>query len=202
MLKSKNFSYRKMKLEDVYDFKKWGRHNTPLLDDYNFYEDTDIELKDWFNWKTQNPNNMYFSIFKEDFAIGYISFKYFNKLIKSATLGIVLDPSEINKGYGSEILLYMMDYYFNSLDQKKISLKVATFNKRAISLYSKVGFKKVSTHLNFYENGYFDDTIVDYRENSDSFINFMGKTLFYVDKMVLDRNKFNGVIKCISNFKI
>ena len=105
MLKSKNFSYRKMKLEDVYDFKKWGRHNTPLLDDYNFYEDTDTELKDWYNWKTQNPNSMYFSILKDDFAIGYISFKYFNKIMKPATLGIVLDPSIMNNGYGTEILL-------------------------------------------------------------------------------------------------
>ena len=202
MLKSENLSYEKMKVEDICSFQYWGKHETPLLDDYNFYETTEEGFIDWFNWKTKNPLNKYMTIFKDGVPIGYIGYKGFNNIFKTATLGVVLDPNYVNKGYGQEAIITTMDYYFNTLNYKKINLKVARYNKRAIALYEKLGFEKVSTSILFYENGSFDDRIEDYRNNKECFLNIMGKTFFYADKMVINREKFDGVIKCISNFKI
>lgn len=202
MLKSENLLYKKMNLEDVYQFRNWGKHSSPLLDDYNFDETTEEGIRDWFYWKTTMPLSEYYVIFKDNIAIGYISFKDINKIFKTATLGLVLDPNYVNMGFGTEILIYMLDYFFNIRKFKKIYLKVAQFNTRAISLYKKLGFEKISTSIQFYENGDFDINIAEYKEKKENFVIILGKTFFYVDKMNLNRNKFNGVVKCISNFKI
>lgn len=202
MLKSRNLSYERMKLEDVYQFKNWGRHRTVLLNDYNFYEETDEDIKSWFQWKTHSSFNFYYTIFLGDKAIGYISFKNTSSLLKRTTLGLVLDPNFINCGYGTEALVFMLNYFINEKNISKVVLKVAGFNKRAKALYEKVGFEKVSTSIFIYDNGDYDESISDYRDNKESFFVLFGKTFFYADKMILNRKKFDGVVKCISNFKI
>ena len=191
-----------MKIEDVYQFKNWGSFSTPLLKDYNFVEEEDEDVISWYYWKNSNPLNIYYTIFKDNMAIGYIGFKNRNGILKTATLGIVLNPDLVNRGYGREILGFMLDYYFNVMNYRKIYLKVAKFNSRAMALYKRLGFKYVNTRLHIYENEPFDINIRDYRENSDSFKIIFGQTFFYADKMVLSRKYFNEVVKCSLDYKI
>lgn len=194
MLKSKNLTYEVMKIEDVYQFKNWGSFATPLLKDYNFIEEREEDIISWYYWKTSNPFNIYYTIFKDNIAIGYIGFKNRDKITKSATLGIVLNPDIVNKGYGTEILNFMFDYYFNVMNYKKIYLKVAKFNKRAIALYKKIGFRYIRTNILLYDNGDYDEKISDYKNNKDSFKVILGRTFFYAYKMVLNRKDFNEVV--------
>lgn len=190
MLTSKNLKYDEMKIRDIYQFKNWGRHTTPLLEDYNFIEETDEEIKSWYYWKNSGFFKKYFTVFKGDIAIGYIGFKKINYILRSSTLGIVLDPSYIDQRYGTEILNTMLDYYFNVKNFRKLSLYVAKFNKRAIRLYEKMGFVKIGEVIYLYDNGDFDNSIEDYRNNRDSFKVIAGKTFFYADKMVLKKEFF------------
>ncbi|MGO1580534.1 MAG: GNAT family N-acetyltransferase [Peptoniphilaceae bacterium] len=200
MIYSDKLSFDIMTLDDVYEFKNWSKHKSNLYQDYNFEETTDQEILEWYNWKNRK-NSKYYTIFLDNKPIGYISFKKLNKIKKSAILGLVIDPGKIEKGYGKEALRIMLDFYFNKFKFVKIFLLVARYNKRAINLYEKFGFKKYSSSIMVYPNGKLDKNSLDYIENKDSFINIMGKLFFYADKMVLDKNTFNEVVKCISNSK-
>jgi RimJ/RimL family protein N-acetyltransferase len=48
-----------------------------------------------------------------------------------------------NKGYGTEALSLLLDYGFKALNLHNISLKVVSFNERAIRSYEKIGFKVI-----------------------------------------------------------
>ena len=60
-----------------------------------------------------------------------------------ATLFIGLgNENERGKGYGMEAMKLLLRYGFINLNFHRIQLNVLEFNKRAISLYEKCGFKK------------------------------------------------------------
>ncbi|SHH35493.1 Protein N-acetyltransferase, RimJ/RimL family [Anaerosphaera aminiphila DSM 21120] len=201
MIYSERLIIKKMTLQDVYKFKNWESHESPLFSDYNFDEDSDREIEEWFLWKTSNPRNIYFTIFLKEVPIGYISFKNVNKRKKSAVLGIVIESGKVEKGFGKEVLYRMLNYYFYEWKFEKLYLDVARFNIRAISLYEKMGFKKYSSRIQLYQNREFDLNEEKYRDLRNKFKIILGNKFFYVDKMVLYRNTFDGVVKCISNFK-
>ncbi|KAF5373893.1 hypothetical protein D9758_000790 [Tetrapyrgos nigripes] len=54
--------------------------------------------------------------------------------------GIVLDPKHWNRGYGTEVTTWMVDYAFQWLNMNRVSLSVYEGNPRAIDLYKRVGF--------------------------------------------------------------
>ncbi|QDX92496.1 N-acetyltransferase [Brevibacillus laterosporus] len=45
------------------------------------------------------------------------------------------------KGYGTEALRLLLDYAFLELNLHRVSLRVFSFNKKAIALYERMGFK-------------------------------------------------------------
>lgn len=195
MIKSRRLLLRPLKLSDVYEFKNWGRHESVLYKEYDFLEQRDSEIRDWFRWKTFHFFARYYVILEKDTAIGYISFRNINPLLKSATLGLVIDPAKINQGLGEEALFTMLDYYFNSLFFHRILLKVAQYNKRALHIYKKMGFVRTSSSLMSFPNGDYDETNPEFYEVEDAFKIIFGKTFFYADRMELSREQFNQTIK-------
>ena len=144
IIKSKRVMIRKLTIEDVFEMVKWGVHTDPLYFDYNFPKLKDEEAKEWFKIKNQSKNKKCFGIFNEEKRIiGYLSIKNITKFTKTSTLGIVLDPKHINKGYGTEAIKIFLEYYFYKLKMKTMYLDVAKFNKRAINCYTKCGFTKI-----------------------------------------------------------
>lgn len=62
---------------------------------------------------------------------------------KSARLGSILigDKLRRGKGFGQAIVIKLLDYAFNQLDQSQVELNVFDWNIEAIKCYEKVGFK-------------------------------------------------------------
>ncbi len=65
-----------------------------------------------------------------------------------AMLAIVIDPEFQGKGLGKEATELILDHAFNTLGLRKICLEVYEFNKRAIELYKKSGFKVEGKYKN------------------------------------------------------
>lgn len=142
-----------IELEDVYQMRNWGFHKNSLLFDYNLPELTDNELKQWYRYKTRSFNKLYYSVFNEvNILIGYIGIKNIRRILREATLGIVIDPNYVNMGYGTEIIVSYLDYFFDNLNMKTMYLEVAKFNKRAIRCYEKSGFSTVDIYLDRFFN--------------------------------------------------
>ncbi len=97
-------------------------------------------------------NGSYFSVQQKDKIVGYFCFgesaqvptgnqveAYQNQNLLDIGLG--LRPELTGQGYGSNFLRYGLDYAVDIFSKKDFRLTVAQFNKRAIKVYRKIGFK-------------------------------------------------------------
>jgi RimJ/RimL family protein N-acetyltransferase len=67
----------------------------------------------------------------------------------------------LNKGYGTEAMLLMVDHGFRNLKLHRIMLEVFDFNPRAIRVYEKVGFRQEGVlRDSLFYNGAYHNTIV------------------------------------------
>lgn len=88
-------------------------------------------------------NSDYFSILDDDNQLfGIYEYQFHNGVME---IGLGIRPEDTGKGYGTQFVNQCIAFgqqhyhYFG-----KITLEVASFNKRAIYLYKKIGFRKVS----------------------------------------------------------
>lgn len=75
MVEGKITRMEKLSLKDAYEFQNWGQYENPLLRDYNFIEDKNFLIKNWYQEKTKNRYNEYWTIFANQKPVGFISFK-------------------------------------------------------------------------------------------------------------------------------
>ena len=112
-------SLKPIQLKHVYQMKNWGLHKNTLLFDYNLPSLTDEEIEEWYEYKTASIRRKYYSIFNEqNILIGYLGIKNIRRILREATLGIVLDPNYVNMGYGTEGIVTFLDYYFNKMNMR------------------------------------------------------------------------------------
>lgn len=168
-IKGSRIKIRSLRLEDVYQMRNWGKHDDPLFKDYNFPELNDEETCQWYNYRTSSRNSKCFSVLDEDDrTIGYINIRNIRRIMRTAKLGIVFDPTTINKGYGSEAIMILLDYFFNVMKMKTMYLDVAKFNKRAIKCYEKCGFRIIrdykAKHANLKNELYDDKSYIWYKD--------------------------------------
>lgn len=141
-----------MKLRDIDAMMQWGRHEEDLFDDYNFPYMSEQEREQWFHFKTRGKKRC-FSVFdQEGLLVGYISLRNVNRILKRAEMGIVFNPSLLSRGYGTDAMRTLLQWYFKELGYRKLILNVAAYNKRALRAYEKVGFQKVSEHYSEFLN--------------------------------------------------
>ncbi|MDO5028118.1 MAG: GNAT family protein [Bacillota bacterium] len=183
--------FEPLKLDHVLKMMNWGRHQSQLFQDYNFNFSNQSQCSLFYLEKTLPPLNSYFAIIYAEEVIGFLGNKNINWLTRSSTLGLVLNPSLVGLGFGSVVLPKFLDYYFNEKSMKKMKLLVAAYNDRALKLYKKVGFKKVSQHLEPYPNLTIDPDSQEYLDHQDAFVK-KGSVLYnYVYKMELRKEDFN-----------
>jgi len=74
--------------------------------------------------------------------IGNCGFADIDHINQTGEVGMFIgDKKYWNKGYGTEALSLLLDYGFKALNLHNISLRVYSFNERAIKAYEKIGFK-------------------------------------------------------------
>ena len=130
----------------------WGKHKDRLYADYDFPSLSMVELVEWLELKTSKGRAIISISTINDRIIGYISLRNTNRFFKRGEFGIVLNPDEINKGYGTEALKTFINWYFKKLKYKKLFLSVAMYNDRAYRVYRKLGFKSKYTFWERFDN--------------------------------------------------
>lgn len=190
-IKGKRITIKDLELQDVFFMRDWGVHKNPLLEDYNFPKINDKEIKIWYMMKTNKLFNKYYSIRNEEGKlVGYMGIKDIKIIRRESTLGIVLDPNYVDKGYGTEILDTFLRYYFTKMKMRKMILEVAEFNKRAYRVYEKIGFKPVGYYLDEFFDSRLDLSNPYYLEEKSSFVITDKKIYNYIYKMVLSKKRF------------
>jgi [ribosomal protein S18]-alanine N-acetyltransferase len=83
--------------------------------------------------------------------IGYFSFK--PRSGKTLQLGLGLRPDLTGKGLGGAFLDAGLDYARSRFEPAQFVLSVATFNKRAITVYERAGFTTVRVFMHSTNGG-------------------------------------------------
>lgn len=73
--------------------------------------------------------------------IGSCSFFHHDSMGQQAELGILIgDKAFWDQGLGTETMRLLMKHGFDTLNLRKITLRVLEFNQRALKVYERVGF--------------------------------------------------------------
>lgn len=182
-----NVTIRPLTYEDALSFEYWGVHEEAYLSDYNFLARGENEIMEWYRWKIESPKAYYFAILEDGSPCGYVAIKNINEVMASCELGIVLDPNKVNRKIGHQALELTMDEAHKNLGLVEFNLRVACFNKRAISCYRSLGFETVYKGLAPYKADPIDFTKEENLRLKKYFFKFLFLDFFYYYKMRLRR---------------
>ncbi|MBS4172171.1 GNAT family protein [Bacillus sp. FJAT-49736] len=79
----------------------------------------------------------------------------------------ITDEEYTSKGYGTEALRLIIEYMFNTLNLRRISINVYAYNQRAIATYEKLGFKMEGTLREdlYFDGKYYDNYLMGLMKN-------------------------------------
>ncbi len=150
LIEDDDIKIKKFEKNDLNNFKNFSPYDDILLTDYNLCFLKESEIKKWEK-KIKSKKNNYFVIFLNEIMIGYIGISRISFLNSNYELSLSLDEKYCSKGYGFKSLRLFLKYYFENFDKYSIWLNVNAFNQRAIKLYEKIGFEKISEFLGDFE---------------------------------------------------
>ena len=150
LIEDDDIKIKKFEKNDLKNFKNFSPYDDILLTDYNLCFLKESEIKKWEK-KIKSKKNNYFVIFLNEIMIGYIGISRISFLNSNYELSLSLDEKYCSKGYGFKSLRLFLEYYFENFDKCSIWLNVNAFNQRAIKLYEKIGFEKISEFLGDFE---------------------------------------------------
>jgi RimJ/RimL family protein N-acetyltransferase len=106
---------------------------------------------DFYNDDGIPPNNpeRFYCVSTDEQAIA--GFFYFEERGDAIFYGLGLRPDLTGKGIGAEFVRAGVDFARARFGRKRIVLDVAEFNERAIHAYERAGFRRVGTHVRYFE---------------------------------------------------
>ena len=143
---------RAVEIEDSNQLHIWA--NDPdlqyLLGGWHFPTNMNDQKK-WFENLSCNSNNQRFIVLNEDnIVIGMANLLNINLKDGNAEHGLLLDKNFQGKGYGTSIVLAIMNYVFNELRLKRLETTIIENNVSSVNLFIKLGWKKEGTLRNWY----------------------------------------------------
>lgn len=165
LFESERIFLRKMTLEDTELYHKWRNDmdvmysTNPALDVYPL-EDTRSFVEHVI--LGSNTAKGYIMVDKSDKQpLGIISLIQIDYKNRNAECIIDIGEKEYwGKGYGEEGMKLLLDYAFYEMNLHRVSLKVFSFNERAIQLYYKLGFKQEgSSRESLFRDGKWHDMV-------------------------------------------
>jgi [ribosomal protein S18]-alanine N-acetyltransferase len=129
-----NYEIQAISLSDAQSIAEWQYEGV-----YSFY-DTKADKEDYE--ELMNPatwGKKYYSVKNDQGTlVGYFSFDKKGEYIE---LGLAMSPEQVGKGNGVIFVKAGVEFIKDKFPERKILLSVASFNKRAIKVYKRVGFK-------------------------------------------------------------
>ncbi len=154
LLKGKNIRLTSVKESDLQIFEQWYNDLSFLrvYDTVAAFPRTEEELKFMIKEVRQSNDSFIFAVkdMENDKFIGVTGFEniQWNNGVAVIYIGIG-DEDYRGKGIGKEALALTMNFGFQELNLHRIQLNVLSYNKPAINLYEKLGFKREGIYREF-----------------------------------------------------
>lgn len=151
-----NFDFKKMTQEQAEEIA----YNWHYEDEYAFYnmEEDKEDLAEFLD--TKKRGDSMFVVTNDNEVIGFFSF--YPMANNTIDVGLGMRPDLTGIGYGLEFLKSGIEFVNIMYSPKTIVLSVATFNKRAIKMYRKFGFKEIDTFVQSTNGGHYEFTKMQY----------------------------------------
>lgn len=119
-----------------------------------------VELCDLYEKHIHDQSERRFVVEHNSVKAGLVELVEINHIHRRAEFQIIIDPDHQGKGLASQAARLAMDYGFHVLNLYKLYLIVDNENKKAIHIYSKLGFNIEGKLIHeFFINGKYRDTI-------------------------------------------
>ncbi|WP_291579723.1 GNAT family N-acetyltransferase [Clostridium sp. UBA6640] len=146
------FEFRAPIKSDIEDILTWKYEGI-----YSFY-DNSIQKEKIESIKRSIDSDNDFSIYNEhNELVGNCSFYYIEEFF---CLGVQMRPELTGKGFGTEFVRSIINFGKKKYNLSYIDLTVAKFNKRAIRVYEKLGFKFIEEIVNTIRGNDYDFLIM------------------------------------------
>lgn len=151
MFESPRIILRKMTVDDAETYHTWRndievmQSTSPSLDLYLMEETKDFVHHVILGSSTSKS---YMIMDKESAAkpIGVVALVHIDWKNRNAECIIDIgEKSNWGKGYGAEAMTLLLDYAFLEMNLHRVSLRVFSFNDKAVKLYEKLGFQHEGT---------------------------------------------------------
>lgn len=165
LFESARLTCRKMTMEDVELYHNWRNDlevmqtTSPYLDTYQLEETRDFVQHVILG---SSSSKSYLILTKDTGKpIGIMSLIQIDSKNRNAECIIDIGGKAYwGKGYGSEAMTMLLDYAFWELNLHRVSLRVFSFNHKAIKLYEHIGFvHEGSSRQSLYRNGAWHDIL-------------------------------------------
>jgi ribosomal-protein-alanine N-acetyltransferase len=141
------FRFRVMSQEDAEKVAHWHYPEPFSFYDWTADENDLAELLD-----PEARGETYAAVEDDDGAlVGYFSFK--PRATGILEIGLGLHPEKTGRGHGRAFLDAGLEYARRRFGPEEFSLSVATFNRRAITVYERAGFAPVRVYMHSTNGG-------------------------------------------------
>jgi [ribosomal protein S18]-alanine N-acetyltransferase len=123
-----------------------GPKERALLDGWRY--DPPYEFYNGDDDPVQNPERFFVVREDDDQVVG---FYYFDQRSDTVEIGLGLRPDLTGKGLGLEFLLEGVAFAHDRFPGRRVTLNVAAFNERAITVYERAGFRRTGGHVRTFE---------------------------------------------------
>lgn len=130
-------------LDDVEKYTEWINDIDTSLNVCFLHQVINVN-KERSMLQSLTQNNKIFGIVekKTDKLIGNCGLHDISYIDRKCEFGIFIgEKDRRNEGFGTEATKLILDFAFNALNLHSVMLRVFSFNKRAIHIYEKCGFK-------------------------------------------------------------
>lgn len=156
---------RKANLNDIdvlYEIKNDKKVASLLGGFSNGYSKMDIE--NWIVFHNNNKNEVLYLIetVEDSKVIGHVGLYDIDFRVRKAEFAILIAGENYQgRGYGSLSTKFMIDYAFNELNIRRLTLSLLSDNHRALALYKKYGFVQEGLLKDEqFKNGKYHDVIL------------------------------------------
>ncbi|UOQ95172.1 GNAT family N-acetyltransferase [Halobacillus shinanisalinarum] len=111
--------------------------------EYSFY-DMKADKEDYEEFINPDARSEHtYSVYQKGQLLGFLTANA--AAPKTVNIGLGMHPDVTGKGVGSLFLESCLDFVYEHYEPSKITLSVASFNKRAIKVYKRAGFVYVKS---------------------------------------------------------
>ncbi len=119
-----------------------------------------VELSDLYDKHIHDQSERRFVVEYAEDKVGLVELVEINHIHRRAEFQIIIAPGHQGKGLASKAALLAMEYGFSVLNLYKLYLIVDKENKKAIHIYTKLGFEIEGELIHeFFINGEYRNTI-------------------------------------------